>query len=83
MPDAVLVEAIRAVLAASPFHGEGYRKIWARLRFRGVRTSKERVRRLMRAHGLAADMGERRRGGRAAMMARSFRRGSTPCGGPT
>lgn len=57
MPDAALVEAIRAVLAASPFHGEGYRKVWARLRFRGVRTSKERVRRLMRAHGLAADTG--------------------------
>ena len=57
MPDAALVEEIRAVLAASPFHGEGYRKVWARLRFRGVRTSKERVRRLMRAHGLSADTG--------------------------
>ena len=30
MPDAALVEAIRAVLAASPFHGEGHRKVWAR-----------------------------------------------------
>ena len=27
MPDAALVEAIRAVLAASPFHGEGHRKV--------------------------------------------------------
>jgi len=27
MPDADLVAAIRAVLAASPFHGEGHRKI--------------------------------------------------------
>ena len=26
MPDAALVGEIRAVLAASPFHGEGYRK---------------------------------------------------------
>ena len=31
------------------------RKVWARLRCKGVRTSKERVRRLMRAHGLSAD----------------------------
>jgi len=30
--DADLVAAIRKVLANSPFHGEGYRKIWARLR---------------------------------------------------
>jgi hypothetical protein len=29
MPDASLLEAIRTVLAASPFHGEGHRKIWA------------------------------------------------------
>lgn len=48
MPDAPLVEAIRAVLAASPFHGEGYRKVGARLRLRSVRTSKERVRRRSR-----------------------------------
>ena len=27
MPDGVLVEAIRQVLAASPFHGEGHRKV--------------------------------------------------------
>jgi putative transposase len=54
MPDAGLVEAIRQVLAESPFHGEGYRKVWARLRHAGLRTSKERVRRLMREHGLAA-----------------------------
>ena len=32
MPDADLVEAIRQTIAGSPFHGEGYRKIWARLR---------------------------------------------------
>src|SRR3712207_8327985 len=54
MPDAGLVAAIRAVLAASPFHGEGHRKVWARLRHGGVRTSKRRVLRLMRAHGLLA-----------------------------
>ena len=54
MPDEALVEAIRALLAANPFHGEGYRKIWARLRFAGVRTSKRRVLRLTREHGLQA-----------------------------
>jgi putative transposase len=54
MPDEALVEAIRALLAASPFHGEGYRKIWARLRFAGIRTSKRRVLRLTREHGLQA-----------------------------
>jgi hypothetical protein len=30
MPDVALVAAIRALLAASPFHGEGHRKVWAR-----------------------------------------------------
>jgi transposase InsO family protein len=49
-----LVDHIRQVLAESPFHGEGYRKVWAKLRFNGLRTSKERVRRLMREHGLQA-----------------------------
>jgi putative transposase len=54
MPDAELLDAIRAVLAASPFHGEGHRKVWARLRFAGVRTSRRRVLRLMRENGLLA-----------------------------
>ena len=52
--DAALTEQIRAVLARSPFIGEGYRKAWARLRLTGVRTSKGRVLRLMRAAGLLA-----------------------------
>src|SRR5919106_840988 len=54
LPDQALVAAIRSLLAESPFHGEGYRKIWARLRFAGIRTSKRRVLRLMRAHDLLA-----------------------------
>jgi putative transposase len=54
MPDEALVEAIRKLLAASPFHGEGHRKVWARLRFASIRTSKRRVLRLMRAHDLLA-----------------------------
>jgi transposase InsO family protein len=66
MSDAALVEAIRRVLTDSPFHGEGYRKIWARLRHAGLRTSKERVRRLMRDNGLqAATRTGRLRGPRA------------------
>ena len=43
--DEVLVGHIRRVLAASPFHGEGYRKAWAKLRGERIRTSQERVRR--------------------------------------
>ena len=54
MADAELLAAIRAVLAASPFHGEGHRKVWARLRLAGVRTARRRVLRLMRANGLLA-----------------------------
>ena len=54
MPDAALVEAIRAVLSDSLFHGEGHRKLWARLRMAGVRTSRRRLLRLMREHGLLA-----------------------------
>jgi putative transposase len=54
MPDEALVEAIRALLAASPFHGEGHRKVWARLRLAGIRTSKRRVLHLMREHRLLA-----------------------------
>ena len=53
-PDDVLVGHIRRVLEASPFHGEGYRKAWAKLRVAGIRTAKERVRRLMREHDLQA-----------------------------
>ena len=54
MLDDDLVAAIRQLLMDSPFHGEGYRKLWARLRFKGIRTSRRRVLRLMRAHGLLA-----------------------------
>ena len=53
-PDDVLVAHIRRVLEASPFHGEGDRKVWAKLRVEGRRTAQERVRRVMRAHDLQA-----------------------------
>ncbi len=52
--DGVLLEKIREVIAGSPFHGEGHRKVWARLRFEEVRTSKARVLRLMREAQLLA-----------------------------
>ena len=47
--DADLLAAIRADLEASPFIGEGHRKVWARLRIlHNIRVSKDRVCRLMR-----------------------------------
>ncbi len=61
--DEALTEQVRAVLAASPFTGEGYRKVWARLRLAGVRTSKGRVLRLMREAGLLAPTSVGRRRG--------------------
>lgn len=55
LSDAQLVEAIRGVLHDSPFVGEGYRKVWAKLRHGvGVRSGRPRVLRLMREHGLLA-----------------------------
>jgi transposase InsO family protein len=45
---------IRTAISESRFTGEGYRKIWARLRFAGLRTSPGRVRRLMRQNALLA-----------------------------
>ena len=40
LPDEDLVSAIKNIIKTSPFTAEGYRKIWAKLRFRGIRTSK-------------------------------------------
>ena len=66
MSDEDLAGEIRQLLQASPFHGEGYRKLWARLRFAGIRTSRRRVLRLMREHGLLAHQrAGRPRGSRA------------------
>jgi len=52
--DADLAEHIRLHITGLVFHGEGYRKIWARLRAAGVRASPRRVRRVMGEHGLLA-----------------------------
>lgn len=54
--DGVLLRRIRTVIAQSPFHGEGYRKVWARLRHGDdpLTVSKRRVLGLMRRHQLLA-----------------------------
>jgi len=54
MANAALLEATRAILSGCPFHGEGHRKVWARLRMGGICTSRRRVSRLMGQHGLLA-----------------------------
>jgi len=54
MGDRELLAEIHDVLATSPFVGEGHRKVWARLRRRGVCTSRKRVLRLTRGAGLLA-----------------------------
>lgn len=50
--DEELLTVIRQLLDEPVFTGEGYRKIWARLRHQGVRTSKDRVLRLLRENRL-------------------------------
>ena len=57
--DVEVLTALRGVLPATPFHGEGYRKVRARLAHRGLAVSGKRVLRLMRPHQLLAP---RRRG---------------------
>ena len=68
-PDAVLVGHIRRVLQTSPFHGEGYRKAWAKLRVAGIRTAKE--------PGAAVHAGARPPGPRTAWATRTARRHTT------
>ena len=48
----MLTAHIRTIIAESPFHGEGHRKIWARLRAQGLRPSKRRTLVVMRAADL-------------------------------
>jgi hypothetical protein len=53
LTDAALLALIRADLVASPFQGEGHRKVWARLKIlQGIRTGRKRVLRIMREHQL-------------------------------
>ncbi len=53
LDDAALLELIRADLLASPFTGEGHRKVFGRLRYLvGHRVGRNRILRLMRQHHL-------------------------------
>ncbi|MFZ4722040.1 MAG: IS3 family transposase [Phycisphaerales bacterium] len=55
LSDEQVLAEIRAVLASTPFVGEGHRKVWAWLRQeRGVRSSMRRILRIMRQHGILA-----------------------------
>ena len=59
--DSVLLAAIKADLASSPFSGEGHRKVWARLRVRdGIRVGRKRVLRIMRENNLLSPFRGRR-----------------------
>jgi putative transposase len=80
--DEVLTAHIRHVLAASSFLGEGHRKVWARLRAQGTRTSKPRGLRLMRQAKLLAPAGCRAWWDRGSTMARSPLSARIRCGGP-
>jgi len=81
--DGELLEHIRAILADSPFHGEGYRKVWARLRFQGIRTSRSRVLRLMRENQLLASHRRATPMAPRPMTGRSLLGGWMRCGVPT
>ena len=80
--DAALLEKIREVIDTSPFYGEGHRKVWARLRFAEVCTSKARVLRLMREAQLLAPSRMLPRP-RIRIRARSSPRGLTKSGPAT
>lgn len=50
--DAELTQLIQETITTSPWLGEGYRKVWAQLRFQDIRVCKRRVLRLMRLANL-------------------------------
>jgi transposase InsO family protein len=52
LSDAALAQQIGQVIDETVFHSEGYRKVWARLRHKGIRVWKERVLRVMRENQL-------------------------------
>jgi hypothetical protein len=81
--DQELVRLIRRVLADSPFAGEGYRKVRARLRREhGVRVSGKRVLRLLRRERLLAPQRARGRHRLRPMTARSSLTDPTSAGAP-
>jgi transposase InsO family protein len=66
LDDTTLLAAIRRDLEATPWKGEGHRKVWARLRFVDIRSSRDRIRRLMRENSLLAPQRSGRPHGPAA-----------------
>lgn len=60
--DEELLAAIREDLQQTPFHGEGHKKVRARLRRKGIRAGRKRYLRLMKTHGLLAPVRVRANG---------------------
>jgi putative transposase len=52
LDDKALLQAILEVMTTSPFVTEGIKKVHARLRRKGIKASRNRINRIMRAHGL-------------------------------
>ena len=52
LSDEELLIEIRIAIGESRFHGEGYKKIWHRLRRKGMKADKDRVNRVMRVNNL-------------------------------
>jgi putative transposase len=52
LSNAKLLELIKEDIKMSPFIGEGYRKIFQRLKRKGIKTSRKRILRLMRENNL-------------------------------
>ena len=72
LDDSALPALIRADLAASPFIGEGHRKVFARLRYvGGHRVGRNRILRLMRQHQLLSPHRTAKRSGTQKRNGRS------------
>ena len=79
-----LLELIRAELVASPFQGEGHRKVWARSRVRDhVKVGRRRVLRLMRENHLLSPYRGRRGAIPTSTKGKRSPRLPTSCGAPT
>ena len=82
LSDAELVTAIRQLLDEAVFSGEGYRKIWARLRHQGIRTSKDRVLHLLRETSCSRRPGSQSRFGAIRTKGQSSPNCPIRCGEP-
>src|SRR5205085_5746010 len=80
LSDAELVTAIRQLVEECVFSGEGYRKIWARLRQQGIRTSKDRVLQLLRENSCSRRHGSQSRFGAIRTRGQSSPNGPIRCG---